>query len=217
MVYAGLLYFSEWSFTSQWFKGCMYDNSLSLHSTDLETEPQGMSVAWLTEMVRWEDRIWTQCPGSGFVLLAHSAGAAPEECLCHQQWPRGQAVAGRPDTSPLPNLPGLFMKCHNCHINTGAMPSILVAFRSQEPVWSCTPRFMLPTSIRANGRCLHKSWAATGVTTLVLPSMQLNCWLWIGVLTLFSYHISPCISVAAFLGEDLVWGEMSKGLGWLFL
>ena len=41
----------------KWFKGCIYDNSLNLHFTDLETEPQGTSVAWLTEMVRWEDRI----------------------------------------------------------------------------------------------------------------------------------------------------------------
>lgn len=36
----------------------MYDNSLNSHFTDLETEPQGASVAWqVTKIVRWEDGI----------------------------------------------------------------------------------------------------------------------------------------------------------------
>lgn len=52
---------------------------------------------------------------------------------------------------PFPPPPGLVMKRHSCHINTGTMSSILVAFRSQEAVWSCAPRFMLPTSVRASG------------------------------------------------------------------
>ena len=104
------------------------------------------------EMGRWDLNpvSWLWIRASGPLCWSSSQGmplppAAASQSGCGRQ------------ANLLPNPPGLFMKHHNCHINTGAMSWILVVFRSQEPVWSCAPRFMLPTSIRANGRCLHKS------------------------------------------------------------
>lgn len=88
--------------------------------------------------------------GSGVWTLAHSRGTVPTAAASRT----GYAIQ---TLLLFPTPPGLGMKCYNCHINTGTMSLILVAFRSQEPVWSCAPRFMLPTSIRANGERLHKS------------------------------------------------------------
>lgn len=64
---------------------------------------------------------------------------------------------------------GLLMKLHIAIINTGTMSLILVAFRSQEPVWSCAPRFMLPYPLPLMGKfCINYEWWR-GVTALSCP------------------------------------------------
>lgn len=137
-----------------------FDNSGNPRFAHVERGPQGTSVVCqVTQLARpgWG---W----GAGFepgglavepVLLAHRAGPPLQGAPFPLQEHRRHAVAGRDLSAALSTPSGLLTKLHSGHINTGTISLIIVAFRSQAPVWSCAPRFMLPTSIRANGKGLH--------------------------------------------------------------
>lgn len=136
-----------------------HDNSFYPHFTDVETEPQGTSVAclatswwaggWNLNPVAW---LWNLCFWSTVLDGLPRAPLHPQE---HHRW--GQQVG--PHSASLPAPPGLLVKLRNGHINTGMMSSILVAFRSQEPVWSCAPRFMFPHPLELMGKvCINHEW-----------------------------------------------------------
>lgn len=107
------------------------------------------------------------------------------------------------------------MKLHNGHVNSGTMSLILVAFRSQEPVWSCAPRFMLPHLLELKGKvCRNREWWR-GVTARSCPpgssaDPELECSPSLAI----TY---PLYLLLVFLGRLGFGGETSKALAGYFV
>lgn len=104
---------------------------LNPHFTDVETDPQGTSVAsQVTQLVRpgwgWgqdvNPMVWLWSPSSWPPCCTASQGLrSPRRGTTDRLWHAGTTLM------LFPTPPGLLMKLHNCHINTGTMSLILVA------------------------------------------------------------------------------------------